>query len=932
MKIDFSQTEIKKEEMYPRITGNDPGKHLSASEVHAAGVFAEIGKNALDDIHAYSKKRRTAADELAKVENSDEKLQRNYMAVMANTMSGRDFKELVENGYAPGQMQVKDAVNSLDRMKVKLAEAGIEVAGYTDTVSAEQARQITGSVARAARITSDIQTDTEVLAKQAPLTATVPDEAQIAKELRRSDLPDTDENIKEIKKAFETALLLTEPSDASVGFMVENGMEPTIANVYEAQFSTGSAGAPRQAGYFYDGDLPYLAAAGNGTLQPEDGVLQEQILDVIRDAGYETDEKTVKDAGQLIKSGIPLTRDTLRLFEDIKSIDLIPDIREMTSAIAEGKRPADAYLYRNYKNVKAQRQLKETELAMTTEVNRKLLRSGFSIDTGKLESEVEALKSSEKEIYDLLEETITSVRDVETAPAALIAETVFFGFGNTRFFEGIAEGDKLTLSSLQKEGSLLRQRYEQMNETYEAVGTQVRKDLGDSIKKAFADVDGLIGETGLEISEENRRAVRILGYSRMEINAENIGRVREADDKVNDMIKLLTPRNVLKLIRENIDPLKQDIDSLVDTLRSWADEDEEKTEDFAKHLVKIRERGEITENEAASYIGIYRFIDKMVKSDGAAVGALVNTDSALTVKNLLSSLRTAKRGHMDYLIDSEFGGAEKVDDATILKIDTQIRTAFNDEYYEEEAKKFADAAKEEERIYRLLERNRIDTTADNINAAAELLSSGGFLKRLFDGEKDKNGSRLKDSRDRAVEKMGDPEEFSEAYDEMVNEEIIAAFEGEKLDIRLLRSGHKVTAIQKTLADTENYQVPVEINGEITSINLQIRHGEKRGNVDIVFESMSLGRVAASFTLTKTATEGIVTCSRNAGIDYINDNKDRMLKDLSFNKRTVTMEVIRADRNSLEPSVNATEGEEIDTRELYLTARAFIGGFIYEDQQ
>ena len=57
-----------------------------------------------------------------------------------------------------------------------------------------------------------------------------------------------------------------------------------------------------------------------------------------------------------------------------------------------------------------------------------------------------------------------------------------------------------------------------------------------------------------------------------------------------------------------------------------------------------------------------------------------------------------------------------------------------------------------------------------------------------------------------------------------------------------------------------------------------------------------------------------------------------MKELSFNKRTVTMEVIRADRNSLEPSVNATEGEEIDTRELYLTARAFIGGFIYEDQQ
>ena len=399
------------------------------------------------------------------------------------------------------------------------------------------------------------------------------------------------------------------------------------------------------------------------------------------------------------------------------------------------------------------------------------------------------------------------------------------------------------------------------------------------------------------------------------------------------MIKLLTPKNVLRLIRENINPLQQDMDDLLQKLGTYEDEEDAGTEDFARHLVQIRDRGEISEDEAASYIGIYRLIDKIVKSDGAAIGALISRDSSLTMKNLLTSLRTARRGSLDYVIDNDFGGAQKVEDAAILKIDTQISTAFSDEYYEEETQKFADAAKEEERIYRLLERSSIEPSADNINAAAELQTSGnGFLKKLFEGEKDRSSSRLKESRDRAVEKMGDPEEFASAYDEMVNEEIIAAFEGEKLDIRVLKNGHKVTAIQKTLAESENYQVPVEINGELTSINLQIRHGEKRGNVDILFESESLGRVSASFTLTKTATEGMVACSKNAGLAYINDNRDRIMKALAINERTVTMEVIRADKASFEPPVNATEGEATDTRELYLTARAFIGGFIYEDQQ
>ncbi|MBO4374165.1 MAG: hypothetical protein J5829_03565 [Lachnospiraceae bacterium] len=935
MKIDFSQTEIKKEKMYPRISGSDRQEHLSASEINAAGVFTEIGKNAMDDIHAYSKKRRTAADELAKVDTYDEKVQRNFMVVMGNTMSGRDFREMVENGYSPGQMSGKDAVNSLDRMKVKLAEAGIEVAGYTDTISASEAENITGSVTRAAKITSDVQGLKPDIAKAEadaqPLQ--IPDEKQIIKELKDSDLPATEENVKDIRKAFETAALLKPPTEAAMGYMVENGMEPTIANVYEAQYSTGSAGSTRQAGYFYEGDLPYLSAAGSDISQAESGSMHEQICDVIKAAGFEAEDGIIKDAMQLIERGIPLTKETVRLFEDVKSIDLIPDIREMTSAIAEGKRPADAYLYRDYRKVKAERMLKETELAMTSEANRKLLKSDFSIDTEKLENEVEALKNDEKAIFDLLEETITAVRDVESSPAVLIGETAFFGIGNNRFFEETAGGDTLSLSSLQKEGAVLKDRYDRMNETYEAVGTQVRSDLGDSIRKAFGNVDELIKETGLEVNDENRRAVRILGYGRMEINEDNIGRVREADGKVNDMIKLLTPKNVLRLIRENINPLQQDMDDLLQKLGTYEDEEDAGTEDFARHLVQIRDRGEISEDEAASYIGIYRLIDKIVKSDGAAIGALISRDSSLTMKNLLTSLRTARRGSLDYVIDNDFGGAQKVEDAAILKIDTQISTAFSDEYYEEETQKFADAAKEEERIYRLLERSSIEPSADNINAAAELQTSGnGFLKKLFEGEKDRSSSRLKESRDRAVEKMGDPEEFASAYDEMVNEEIIAAFEGEKLDIRVLKNGHKVTAIQKTLAESENYQVPVEINGELTSINLQIRHGEKRGNVDILFESESLGRVSASFTLTKTATEGMVACSKNAGLAYINDNRDRIMKALAINERTVTMEVIRADKASFEPPVNATEGEATDTRELYLTARAFIGGFIYEDQQ
>ena len=110
---------------------------------------------------------------------------------------------------------------------------------------------------------------------------------------------------------------------------------------------------------------------------------------------------------------------------------------------------------------------------------------------------------------------------------------------------------------------------------YEAVGTEVRPDLGDSIKKAFNNVDALIEEAGLSPDDENRRAVRILGYSGMEINEENIGRIKEADNRVNSMIESLTPKNVLRLIRENINPLNMNIDELNEKLASYEAEEEE---------------------------------------------------------------------------------------------------------------------------------------------------------------------------------------------------------------------------------------------------------------------------------------------------------------------------------------------------------------------
>ena len=75
--------------------------------------------------------------------------------------------------------------------------------------------------------------------------------------------------------------------------------------------------------------------------------------------------------------------------------------------------------------------------------------------------------------------------------------------------------------------------------------TAPRADLGDSIKTAFRNIDELLRENSMEVTPDNRRAVRILGYNSMEITEENINAVKEADAMLNRVLSRMTPEKTL---------------------------------------------------------------------------------------------------------------------------------------------------------------------------------------------------------------------------------------------------------------------------------------------------------------------------------------------------------------------------------------------------
>ncbi len=986
MRIDFTQAERTEAEAakYNKITNYTAPEQKKS--IKGDGFELDISGTVMDSaafdfsgnkLSGKKSQGKTLEESLQDVDNYDPKTMHNYMAVMSNCMSEQDFAELQKDGYEIGQMDPREAVTNLDRIKVTLAKSGVNVAGYTDTVDSETVRQIAGSAGEANRINAQ--------------NSHVAEGDFIKDSLENADLPATEANIQAANKALEKASEINPLSDNTVRYMIDNELEPTIESVYEAQFKSGT-GSLRQSAYFADNaDGSYIQKkADNSDILK----LGEQIDEVIEAAGYEADDALREDAAWLIEKGLPLTKENLQLYEDIRSISLPVDraelMQEITEAISRGKTADDAYLIRGYNSVKAERQLEETRLAMTTEANRKLNESDFSIDTQTLEAGVEALKSKEKLYYNvifggntenslpvdemasLFDETLQKVDEIRTMPAAVMGS--------------FASAEAFTINDVYEAGTPLMNRAEFAMNAYEAVGTQVRSDLGDSITKAFSNVDDILKSLGIDRTYDNQRAVRILGYNSMELTEENIDRVKAADIEVRNLIDKMNPSNTALLIKNNINPLDTDVRTLsgrIDELNNaeGSNLSLKKTDKFAEYLIRMEKSGDFTEEERASYIGIYRLFDKIEKSDGAVIGSLVAAGKELSLKNLLSEVRSRKKGSIDINVDDDFGGVESLEGN--IRIDAQIDTAFKKVYLEGEAaeiydrledprvlkeagvneattldeladilregsgrsgdvsaERFSEVSEEirqavqaETAVYEALENYSQPVTMDNVNALASIFENRNALfKDLKKLDEDREGSDLGSEADSVIEGMNSKEETAEAYKaltaraEDILDEAMDRVSG-RIDIQAIKSVNKRLTLIKGLSNEENYYIPLEIDGELTSVNLKVIRGTGRTSANVTMETENLGRFEASFSLRDDMVEGILSASSMAGTELMKNVAERLQGALqsegidSYSFNAVRVRDLNINKIAGNAGNESTDAE--DTTKLYRAAKAFI---------
>ncbi len=568
----------------------------------------------------------SAADVMAAAENKDAVLMKNEMIFSAKTITSETDSMAKDEGTDVLESDIHEVATVTDKIHAKLAAAGKDVSYYTETLSAEDLERagIEGGLSLSAikyMMTNELEPTSENIYKASfasssvavePAAQTAADikgtayEEQRKTALAEAGLPESDKNI-------DSAL-----------FLLENEIPATPENLAE-----------------------YAKLSGLTEPRSREEIIDEKAKDCLETVENVTDE----EIGYVLSKGEEIT---------------LANLKKAKNALASGRRAPEGFVPDELKFIHAKRVIEETRLVMTAEANKSLIAKGVSLDTKPIEQVVNDLKNMETSFYEkLLSDGSETVSKEElSANAKLFADVISVAeeLKSVPSFTLGTVKESATVTEIHDKGLSLKRKLAEAGETYDTLRTEVRRDLGDSIKKAFTNVDDILEDLSLPVNDANERAVRILAYNSREITAESIASMKVFDAKVQNAFSALKPATVKEFILRGLNPLDMDIDTLNKTANEINAEtrtDKEITK-VGEYLWKLEHTGSISPEERDSYIGIFRLINQVNASDGAAVGALVEQGAEITMRNLLHAVKSAKKGKMDYTVSDDFGGVDGI--------------------------------------------------------------------------------------------------------------------------------------------------------------------------------------------------------------------------------------------------------------------------------
>lgn len=600
-----------------------------------------------------------------------------------------------------------------------------------------------------------------------------------------------------------------------------------------------------------------------------------------------------------------------------------------------GERDENQYLYQ---------QLQEIRLRLTLQAGYTILHKGVSLTTESLKDIIEELNQLEaektmdlfrdsrvaytKENYSVYQETMLVTSTIPTLPAASLgieisAQEVLTLNGIYR--QGMVKANFYYQSASANEESV---RYETISgavASYETMMTRPRSDMGDSIYEAFSRMDSLLEEMGIALTDENRKAARILAYNQMELSEDNIQRVVALDTNLNSILKDMQPEVVLGLIRDGINPLHLSLPELRKQIDLQKEKNGESSEEkYSEFLYQMDSSGTISEDERKSYIGIYRLLNAVTSHSGRDLGAVMKNDQELTLANLLSAHRSRRQQGTDIKIDEEFGFLQnmKIDGSTITE---QISAAFSklqeqtaalgqsdtqgQDLQELELENIRQLSNVEQEGIALLKKLEIPYTPANLLAAQNMISNSSTLyqdikKELerrknteltaFDNLEEKlfayleEMDQLQQSLDSVSEQeqgMKSAKELPYLYQDIFYPAFHAADEEVRFTARDLMAVKQIHTMMR-VADAmqqkhQNYLIPITVGDEVLTMNVHFQNGENRQQGFIAdVDTIKYGRIQAQLQLQEEHREIYFYCESQDGMKVLEENKEVFAETLT----------------------------------------------------
>lgn len=837
---------------------------------------------------------------------------KNALDTLASQMTGKDYNTLVEEGYSFDDTQVEELVTVVEKIKIKLV-------AYCDDY----------------KLTSDIDMD-----KIQAVVGNAGMAYSVANKLNKSNLPVNEDSISEVMEAFELSKTLEPVTKDQAGFLIKNGMEPTIENIYIAQHS----------GTLYKQSTAQVTDAQWEQLKP-------QVEKTLSEAGLVVNEEVLEEARWLLEQGLPLEAETIKSLEDIVGVEIHRDSEKtmdtIVNSMAKGKKGMDALLTgeefsaervtnalrvieervhssfsgtdESIEAITARRQLEEIRLRMTKEAGLSMLKKGIEIETAPLEELVEELRALEDNYYkDLYKSEGIKPSEVNLSLVKEATQKVEFLKETTSYILGrlLEENSAYTIDRAHEAGTKLQPKLDAAGESYEALMTKPNYEYGDRIAKAFENIDHILEDLGLEVSGEHRRAVKILGYNQMAITEESILQIKDLDKSFQTLLEGMTPRVTLHMVENNINPLNTRIDVLNQEIEKIQKEIGPKQEEkYSKFLWELEHSEGISQEDRAAYIEMYRVLNMVEKTQGAAIGALVNQGSEINLKNLLTAAKTRNTKTIDVSLTQDFGFLEE-------------------SYGNYKVEQFRQVSTQEEAV-KMLTEEKLPVTLNNLLTAGIMTSEkGSVFSKLEEKAKKEDSDTAKGlvkESETLLEALSDNESMKEAYKNLADKtgellkEAYESIETNHLDIEALKRINTGFELMVDMAKNESYQIPLEISGEITAVNLKIVRGTKdTGKVSIEMETDEIGNLLAEFHIKGSAATGLVNLESLKAVERIKEQVSGLsellkeegitLETLNFNtsKKMKGRPFIQEESEEADKQIETTK-----TKTLYGVAKAFI---------